>query len=353
MKILKTLLLALAAAAAYLLLWPIPFSAKSWTPPPAIALPPSDALRAIEPLARDVGIGPEGVAVDASGQVYAGYLDGRVMRFAANGTPTLLANTGGRPLGTLVEPDGSVIVADALKGLLRVQNGTVRVLSTESAGLPFRFVDDVDRDREGRLYFSDASSRFGPEQLMADVFEHGANGRLLRFDPASGQTETLLDGLYFANGVAVGPDDAYVLITETTEYRVTRYWLKGDKAGTREVFIDALPGFPDNISYNGRGIFWLALYAPRTADLDALLPRPGLREVIYRLPEFLHPAPVMHGWVLALDVNGRILASLQYNADDAFAPITSVEQFGDTLYFGSLSYPAYGRMPVPEALRGR
>lgn len=52
----------------------------------------------------------------------------------------------------------------------------------------------------------------------------------------------------------------FVLVNETYRYRIVRYWLKGPKAGTHEVFIDNLPGFPDNISSNRKGTFWLALF---------------------------------------------------------------------------------------------
>ena len=37
-------------------------------------------------------------------------------------------------------------------------------------------------------------------------------------------------------------------------YRIQKYWLCGDKAGTAEIFIENLPGFPDNVSSNEKGI---------------------------------------------------------------------------------------------------
>ena len=61
--------------------------------------------------------------------------------------------------------------------------------------------------------------------------------------------------LCFANGVALAPDESFALVNETWNYRVLRYWLTGDKKDTWDVFIDNLPGFPDNISSNGKGTF--------------------------------------------------------------------------------------------------
>src|SRR3546814_1487469 len=62
------------------------------------------------------------------GQIYAGYADGRVMRFDEDGAhPVLLANTGGRPLGISVGDKG-VFVAGARRGLLQIKaDGSVEI----------------------------------------------------------------------------------------------------------------------------------------------------------------------------------------------------------------------------------
>jgi sugar lactone lactonase YvrE len=36
-------------------------------------------------------------------------------------------------------------------------------------------------------------------------------------------------------------------------------WLKGEKAGEAEIFVDNLPGNPDNIRLGSDGHFWIAL----------------------------------------------------------------------------------------------
>lgn len=349
------LLLILAAGAAYLLFWPTGLQPVAWTPPPAPPLEGlyayNEKLKGIERLFEGQGRGPEGIAVDAAGRLYSGYADGRVVQAAADGSELReLANTGGRPLGLTVIPQGGVVVADARKGLLLLNDG-IKVLATEAGGLRFGFTDDVDSARlSPKLYFSDASSKFGYGEHMRDLMEHGGHGRLLEHDLAAGTTRALLDGLQFANGVAVGPDDAYVLVNETGAYRVLRYWLKGDRAGTHDVFIDNLPGFPDNITFNGRDRFWLAIFAPRDALLDRLLPgNEFLRTVLVKLPAFLQPRPKQHAFALGLDLDGKVVANLQYAGEDAYAPITSVREHGPWLYFGSLTYPAMGRLPLGQA----
>jgi sugar lactone lactonase YvrE len=104
--------------------------------------------------------------------------------------------------------------------------------------------NDLDVAADGTIYFTDASSKFSLTELRADLLEHQPNGRLLSYDPTTKQTRVLLRNLYFANGVAVSPDQSFVLINDTGTYSVRRYWLKGEKAGQSDVFIDNLPGFP-------------------------------------------------------------------------------------------------------------
>lgn len=307
------------------------------------------SLTSIERMGPNQGTGPEGISLDASGRVYAGYLDGRVVRFSEDGRHVeILANTKGRPWGTFAAANGqSVLVADAIKGLLKIEGGQVLTLATQAEGVPFRLTDDVVQGPSGKIYFSDASSKFGIDKMMSDVFEHGANGRLLQYDPVSKNVTVLMKGLHVANGVTLGPDESYLLVSETLSYRVWRYWLKGAKAGQKEVFIDNLPGFPDNISFNGRDGYWLALYAPRDPVLDALMPHPALLKAAYRIPQALQPKAKKVAHVLKLDMNGKVLVDLQDDLPTAYAPITSVRELNGMLYFGSIEYPAAGRMRLP------
>src|SRR5260370_23040237 len=112
----------------------------------------------------------------------------------------------------------------------------------------------------------------------------------MSYEASTKQAWVLLRDLYFANGVAVSPDQSFVLVNDTSSYRVRRFWLTGPKQGQSDIFIDNLPGFPDGISSNGRDTFWLALVNRRDAALDSMLPHPFLRKVVMRLPSFLQPS---------------------------------------------------------------
>lgn len=339
---------------AYLLFWPVSIDPVAWQPPMRdeddARFAVNQRLAAVERIAEGVGIGPEAVNVNPQGQLVTGFIDGRIMRFSAEGSDgVLLADTQGRPLGLDYASNGELIVADAVHGLIGVgENGKWRVIANEAGGVAVGFADDVDVSSDDVAYFSDASVRYGVDQVRDDIFEHRPHGRVLATELDSGRTQVLVDGLYFANGIALGPDERYLLITETARYRVLRHWLKGARAGETEVFIDNLPGFPDNITFNGRDRFWLAVYAPRTAALDALLPRPFLRKVVWRLPRWVQPDPRAHGMAFGLDLDGNIVTNLQDPGETAFAPVTSVRESNGYLYFGSLSAPSLARLPWRE-----
>ena len=353
MRFLKFFLALLGVLLLYLLFWPVPIDPVAWTPPPPPALDgpyaQNEHLAAITRLETRPGFGPEDVAVDAQGRIYGGLQNGHIVRFDPEGTThERFVDTAGRPLGLAFDSLGHLIVADSHKGLLSISpDAEITVLTTEADGVPFGFTDDVDIAKDGTIYFSDASHKFGQIDYRADALEHRPNGRLLAYDPATGTTRTLLNDLYFANGIAVSPDQSFVLVNETWMYRVQRYWLTGPKAGTAEVFIDNLPGFPDGISTGTGGVFWLALASPRNPLMDRLAPSPWLRKVVFRLPQFLQPSPAHYAFALGLDTDGRVVHNLQDPNGSTFYMVTSVEEHNGRLYFGTLEGDAIGYLPRP------
>lgn len=352
-RIVGWIVAALGVLALYLFLWPVPIEPVVWNPEPAPGLEgdfeENRILQGLELFPTPGTHGPEDVAVDDEGRIYVGVEGGQILRYASDGSnPEVFANTGGRPLGLDFDSDGNLIVADGFKGLLSVgPSGGVEVLCTEAGDRPFGFVDDVDVDSHNVAWFSDASHKFGPETHgMEDALENAPNGRLVKYDIASGECAIVLTDLHFANGVAVSPDDTYVLVNETMRYRTKRVYVRGPRAGVVETFIDNLPGFPDGISTGEDGIFWLAIFTPRNALLDSAGPKPWLRKVIRRIPSALQPKPERHPFVLGLDENGNVVYNLQDADGKSFAKSTSAEQVGDWLYIGSLTEPKWGRIRI-------
>ncbi len=341
------------AAALYLALWPVRVDPVAWQPDPPRQWPQNRALAAIQRVEIAGGTGPEDVAIDGEGRAWVGLADGRILRVdPETGTHETILNTGGRPLGLDFDAAGNLLVADAGRGLLRIdRDERLEVLASGAGDRPFRFVDDVDVGPDGRIYFSDASDRFGYAEYRLDIFEGRGNGRLLVHDPATGETRMLVDGLQFANGVAASPDGAFVLVVETGRYRVHRYWLRGERAGQSEIFIDGLPGFPDGISSDGQGGYWMTLATPRSAILEALAGWPSVRRVLARLPLSLFPGPPLAAHVLGLDADGNILHNLQEPDGRPMAYLTSIERHQSRLYLGSLHESAFGILDLPHGAR--
>jgi sugar lactone lactonase YvrE len=351
-NILAFIIALIAATLVYLLLAPVPIAPAAWTPPVAPGLTgqyeQNSRLAPVQRLSLGTGHAPEDVAIDAEGKIYGGFEDGRIIQLRADGTqPREFANTHGRPLGLVFDRDGNLIVADALKGLLSIDKaGQVKLLADEADGVKFESLNDLDVSKDGTIYFTEASHKFPMSQHVNDLLEHQPNGRLLAWDPQTQKARTLLRDIYFANGVAVSPDQTFVLVAETGMYSVRRVWLAGPKQGQADIFVDNLPGFPDGISSNGKDKFWLALVTPRQALFDRLLPHPFLRKVVYRLPKSLQPAPQRYSFVLALDSQGRVVENLQNGASDCYAQIANVVEHNGALYFGSIGEDTVGRFAL-------
>jgi sugar lactone lactonase YvrE len=103
-----------------------------------------------------------------------------------------------------------------LQGLLRVtREKEIEVLATEIDGLKFKITDGVDIAHDGTIYFTDASYKYSVKDSMLDILEGNPNGRFLSYNPTTKKTTLLASDLYFPNGVAVSPDQQFVVFCET------------------------------------------------------------------------------------------------------------------------------------------
>ncbi|BCM72290.1 hypothetical protein EASAB2608_07624 [Streptomyces sp. EAS-AB2608] len=290
--------------------------------------------------------GPEDVVADPHGRVLTGVADGRVLRVHHLGDPhtartEVLADTGGRPLGLELLPDGDLLVCDAERGLLRVgtQDGTVRVLVDTVAGEPLRFCSNAVALPDGTVYFTVSSRRYPLGEWIGDIVEHTGTGRLLRLAPEGGEADVVLDGLQFANGLAPSADGSFLVIAESGSRRLTRCALTGPRAGHAEPFAD-LPGMPDNLWREGPdGPVWVALAGPRVPPLD-LLHRtpPAVRRTVARAAVHAPYRPSGTVGVVAVDDAGRTVHHLTRRRS-GFRMVTSVCAVGDHLVLGSLREP--------------
>ena len=257
----------------------------------------------------------------------------------------------GRPLGLDGGPDGRLYIADSFNGIFTWTPDTGPLpLATEIDGGPILYANQLDVALDGTVYFSNSTDRFDPETMggtkptsVMAVWEQSGGGYVARIDP-DGTTEKIAEGFVFTNGVALSPEEDFLLIADSGRARVHRLWLTGDRAGEVEVFLDNLPGYPDNIEPMGDGTFWIAFASPRI-PAEALMPYPFLRKVLWRLGPMVRPAPIEEGHLIEVDLEGRILRSLQ-DPDGVLGITTGGRIVGDDLYIMTLDSPGFGRLPV-------
>ncbi|KAM0908942.1 hypothetical protein ACQ4PT_015126 [Festuca glaucescens] len=187
-------------------------------PPPSASYPPNNILQRLQKLGEGQLSGPEDVYVDvaAGGTLYTATRDGWLQRMQPNGSWEHWRFVGGTALlGIAPSADGSMLVCDADKGLLRVEEGRVTILASTVQGSTIRFADAVVEASDGTVYFSDSSTRFGFSQWFLDYLEAGSTGHLLKYEPSTGKASVLLDNLAFANGVALSQDETFLVICES------------------------------------------------------------------------------------------------------------------------------------------
>lgn len=339
----------------YLLAWPIPVDPQGYAAPATPGLTGEFAENRALDAARfvplpDGALGPEDLAVMPTGEIYTTDQTGTLYRIDGD-APQVVDQLGGRPLGLDAGPDGALYIADSFRGLMRWTGpGTLEPLVTEIDGAPVIYANQVAVARDGTVYFSNSSDRFDPETMggtkptsVMTIWEQSQTGYVARRAP-DGQVEKIAEGFVYTNGVSLSADEDFLLIAETGRARVHRLWLRGDRAGQQEVFLDNLPGYPDNIEAMADGTFWLAFASPRVPT-EFLFPYPTLRSVIWRLGPMVRPAPIEHGILAQFDASGTILRVLQ-DPDGRLGITTGAAQVGERFFVMTLDSSGYGVMPA-------
>lgn len=294
--------------------------------------------------------GPEDITVNRNGEIFVSTAQGFILKL--NATTQVFeewAFTGGYPLGIRFDRSQNLIVADASLGLLKIdQNQRISILANQFNGQQFGFLDALDIDEKGMIYFSDASQQFsprnydGPENASEiDIFEHGGNGRVYSYDPVTHRVALLIDNLQFANGISLTHDEQSLLVVETAKYRVLKYSLLNESKGELTTVIDNLPGFPDNIVQHPEFGYWVGLTAPRSAFFDKLSTWPSVRRVLYQFPKALKPSAEAYGHVVHIDESGQVVESWQ-DPSGSYPMTTGAKQHGNKLYITSLKASAVG-----------
>jgi sugar lactone lactonase YvrE len=291
------------------------------------------------PGAEDVVVATHG---PDEGSAFTGTEDGAIWRVSHDGGKLdRVAHTGGRPLGLELDLDGRLLVCDAHRGLLRVdtRTGGVEAVSDSVDGVRMMFCNNAAIAGDGTVWFSDSSRKYGIESWKSDFVQNTRTGRLLRRDP-DGTTTTVLDGLAFANGVALARDESYVAVAESGARTVVRHWITGPRAGTRDYLVEKLPGYPDNIARGSDGLIWVTIASPVDPLVERLQKGPMfLRKSVTRIPEKVQPKPKRTVRVQAYDDGGTLVHDVDVKTD-SYHMVTGVREHDGRVWLGSLHEPA-------------
>ncbi|MFA7438090.1 ABC transporter permease [Castellaniella sp.] len=321
----------------------------------------NDRLSGAQAIGRGQIEGPEDIILDREGRLYAVDRRGLVFRFSGANFEhqELFAKTGGRPLGMAFDRDDNLVVCVSGMGLYSVSpDGRVNKLTNKTNRGPtiiddtmLKLTDDVDIGPDGKIYFSEGSTRFELQQWAVDGLEGRGTGRLICYDPATQKTRTLLRNLVFCNGICVTHDNTAVIFAETFAMRISRYWLSGPKKGQKEILLANLPGGVDNINRASDGGYWIALVAMRTTAYDIAMQEPGFRiRMIKRLPQDEWLIPCMNnGCVVKLDAEFRPQESYWDPSGLAHPTVTSMREDRGYLYLGGLDNDRIGRIRLEGA----
>ncbi|XVF35147.1 hypothetical protein REPUB_Repub18cG0120100 [Reevesia pubescens] len=310
--------------------------------------PPNNQLQRVTKLGEGL-LKPEDVAVDENGTLYTATRDGWIRRLHRNGSWENWKKLDSETLlGITTAKDGGLIVCDCEKGLLKFTEEGITVLASHFAGSQIRLADDVIEASDGSLYFSVASTKFQLGNWYLDVLEAKPHGQLLKYDPSKQETSIVLDGLCFANGVALSKDEDYLVVCETWRFRCLKYWLKGETKGETEIFVDNLPGGPDNINLAPDGSFWIAIIQLISEGMEFVHTSKALKHVVANFPILMElvQGSGKKATVINVGADGNIIKRFDDPNGRVMSFVTSALEFDDHLYLGSLNSNFIGKLPL-------
>lgn len=311
--------------ALYLAFSPVPIDPVGWEAPKDAGYAGPHAVNTrlsnLRQLSLGAESGPEHVVLAADGFLHVAVAQGKILRMKPDGSAMeVWANTGGRVLGFDFNQHGDMIAADSRRGLLLIEargnassERRITVLADkvriDGADDPIRFADAVVVAPDGKIYFTDASRRFGAarwgefDASILDILERSATGRVLVYDPVGKGVEVVATGLSFANGLALSADGRSLFVAETGKYRIWKlartvrhlHLMEPESvaksSGDAVVVIANLPGYPDNLMRGKNGRIWVGLAKPRSTSADNLASKPFMTKLAVRLPRALWPVP--------------------------------------------------------------
>lgn len=192
------------------------------------------------------------------------------------------------PNGVELEPDGvHALVADVFTGAIWRVN-----LETEAVERVYQHTHGVNTavaDSTGAIWFTQSSANAPGPTSEARLFEpfntYAAEGKLYRLAPpnasgARGQAQLIVDGLMFANGIALDEARREIYVAESLGDRVLAFPIDvaAGTLGERRVLANVMT--PDNVELGENGTLYVV--SPGLSALMTIDRETGATETLFR-----------------------------------------------------------------------
>ena len=240
---------------------------------------------------------PEGVMALDDGSLYSADGRGQIALIQRDGRTAFFGKLGGVPNGICLDDRGNCIVANIGNGQVQSLHPQVHheVLLTEVEGMKITTPNFPFVDSRGRLWVSNSTARQNVDEALQRPVPDGSVILLEK-----GKARIVADGICFANGVALDPEERHLYVAETMLRRVLRFKIQTDGSlSHREIYgpdVLAPLGFPDGIAFDEGGNLWITF--PAWNAVGYLTPRTEL-EVVLEDPErkvLQRPSNICFGW---------------------------------------------------------
>jgi len=187
--------------------------------------------------------------------------------------------------GLTLEPDGRhLLLSDVYRG------GIYRIdVINETSALFYQHrygVNMARRDGAGGLWFSQSAHNTpanGEEELWGSIASAATQGAVLYLAPGGAPDAAVVavDGLVFANGLALDEARGHLYLAETIGGRILRYRLDVATGTLTEPAVLLEGVAPDNIELDASGRLWIAL--PLRSEIITLDTDSGSQRSVFRV----------------------------------------------------------------------
>jgi sugar lactone lactonase YvrE len=240
---------------------------------------------------------PEGVMALDDGSLYAADGRGQIAWIQPDGRTAFFGKLGGVPNGICLDDRGNCIIANIGNGQVQSLHpqGRHEVLLTEAGGMKITTPNFPFVDSKGGLWVSNSTARQNVDEALQSPVPDGS---VILFE--KGKARIVADGICFANGLALDPEERHLYVAETMLRRVLRFKIQPDGSlSHRETYgpnVLAPVGFPDGIAFDEGGNLWVTFpawnavgFLTSRRELEVVVEDPG-RKVLQR------PSNICFGW---------------------------------------------------------